>query len=193
MYEYIKGQLTVKEPTFAVVESHGIGYKLVIPVSNFSKLPPLNSSVELFLSHIVREDSEALFAFITKNERDLFEKLITISGIGPRTAIGIIGHLEPNAFHQAIQQSDIRLLTKIPGIGKKTAERLVIEMRDSLQKKNTSSILHALSTPCLKTDALSALINLGYAPLEAQKAVEKSLEKGSEDLGTIITLALKNL
>jgi Holliday junction DNA helicase RuvA len=192
MYEYIKGTLAEKDPQKAVVEAGGIGYKLMIPLSAFSRLPPLKKPVELYLSHIVREDSETLYAFITREERDLFELLLTVSGIGPKTGISIVGHADIGTFQRAIASSDVRLLSKIPGIGKKTAERLVIEMRDKFKgKKGTVPTLE----PGLHSDAYSALINLGYPPQEAQKAVAEVIKRNQEetDLGRVITAALKEL
>jgi Holliday junction DNA helicase RuvA len=137
-----------------------------------------------------------LYAFISKEERDLFEILITVSGIGPKTAVAIIGHMDMHAFHHAIISSDIRILSKIPGIGKKTAERLVIEMRDKFKnfpkKENGTSLIVSAMDPIL-ADAINALMNLGYNPLDAQKAVQKAREdvEGNADLGTLITVALK--
>ncbi|MBU6446860.1 MAG: Holliday junction branch migration protein RuvA, partial [Verrucomicrobia bacterium] len=132
MFESIKGQLIDKTAVKAVVETGGIGYRLTIPFSAYTKLPS-GGAVHLFLSQVVREDSNTLYAFIEKEERDLFETLITLSGIGPKTALSIIGHLEMGAFHRAIHAADVRLLSKIPGLGKKTAEKLVIEMRDKVK------------------------------------------------------------
>ena len=196
MFEYIKGTLQDKDLQKAVVETAGIGYRLTIPLSTYSKLPALKSTVELYLSHIVREDSEALYAFSTKEERDLFELVLSVTGIGPKTALAIIGHIDHNSFQRAVATSDIRLLSKIPGIGKKSAERLIIEMRDKFKGKSKSGSLPLPSTfePGIHADAFSALINLGYAPAEAQKALTEALKgKETSDLGTLITAALQEL
>ncbi len=193
MFESIKGQLIDKTPSKAVVEAGGIGYRLTIPFSTYSRLPA-SGPVLLFLSQVVREDSNTLYAFLEKEERDLFEMLITLSGIGPKTALSIIGHLEISAFQRAIAAADVRLLSKIPGIGKKTAERLVIEMRDKIKGVKTKGV--ALSAvDGIVGDALNALLNLGYNPMEAQKAVQIVLEekKGETDLGKVITAALQKL
>ncbi len=198
MFEYIKGTLIDKDPSKAVVETHGIGYRLKIPLSTYTKLPPSQAPVELYLSHIVREDDEALYAFASKEERDLFELITTVSGIGPKTGLAIIGHIDGAVFQRAIANSDVRLLSKLPGIGKKTAERLIIEMRDKFKSfgkpnKISPSDLHLGDD--LLSDALSALINLGYAPAEAQKAVSAAIETNQEekDLGRLITFALRNI
>lgn len=193
MYESIKGQLIDKTPLKAVVETGGIGYRLTIAFSTYTKLPA-NGPVALFLSQVVREDSNTLYGFLEKEERDLFETLITLSGIGPKTALSIIGHLEIGAFQTAVASADVRLLSKIPGIGKKTAERLVIEMRDKVKTANPKGL--ALNTAHgIVGDAMNALVNLGYNPLEAQKAVQSVMEekKSETDLGKIITAALQKL
>src|SRR5690606_26086648 len=116
------------KPGRAVVETSGIAYRLAIGLNTYTHLPYLQQNVHLFLSHIVREDSQTLYAFFSQEERDLFETLITVSGIGPKTGLAILGHMALEALQRAISLADIALLSKIPGIGKKTAERLVIEM-----------------------------------------------------------------
>ena len=191
MYEAIQGSLKEKEPLKAIVETGGVSYRLMIPLSTYTHLPPLDSKVHLFLSHVVREDAHTLYAFLVKEERDLFEVLIGLSGIGPKTAIGIVGHMEIGAFQRAINSSDIRILSKIPGIGKKTAERLVIEMRDKFKGKGKGVSL----APSLMGDAMQALMNLGYNGLDAQTAVQKALEEKKEesDLGRLITSALQKI
>lgn len=196
MYEAIRGVLKEKEPLKAVVEAAGISYRLSIPLSTYTRLPELETAVHLFLSHVVREDSHTLYAFLAKEERDLFETLIGLSGIGPKTAAGIIGHMELGAFQRAIAAADIRILSKIPGIGKKTAERLVIEMRDKVKGKRKNLPVHLLaSNGSIASDAVSALLNLGYNPLDAQKAVESVLHEKKEesDLGRLISAALQKI
>jgi len=195
MYESIKGILKDKDPLKAIVETGGIAYRLIIPLSTYTNLPFVESPVHLFLSQVVREDAHILYAFLHKEERDLFEVLTNISGIGPKTAVAIVGHMEISALHRAIGASDIRLLSKIPGIGKKTAERLVIEMRDKLRGKGKGSSFLPNSDGSLISDAVNALLNLGYNPLDAQKAVQAALSEKKEesDLGKIITAALQKI
>ncbi len=196
MYEAIRGVLLEKEPLKAVVEAAGISYRLAIPLSTYMRLPTPESAVHLFLSHVVREDAHTLYAFLIKEERDLFETLIGLSGIGPKTAAAIIGHIELEAFQRAVAAADIRILSKIPGIGKKTAERLVIEMRDKIKGKGKdASISLGVKGGDLASDAVSALLNLGYNPLDAQKAVHATLQERQDkiDLGPLITLALQKL
>ena len=196
MFDSIQGILKDKDPLKAVVETGGIGYRLTIPLSTYTQLPPCEKSLKLYLSQVVREDSNTLYAFLAKEERDLFETLITLSGIGPKTALAIIGHMDIASFQRAIAASDVRLLSKIPGIGKKTAERLVIEMRDKFKKgplKGKSLSLSSADT--LIGDAMNALLNLGYGPIDAQKAVQAAMEEKKEekDLGRLITAALQKI
>jgi Holliday junction DNA helicase RuvA len=198
MYESIKGTLKDKQPHRAIVEVGGIGYRLSIPLSTYTRLPACETPVLLYLSQVVREDAHTLFAFLVKEERDLFELLITISGIGPKTAAAIIGHIEIGAFQRAIQAADVRLMSKIPGIGKKTAERLVIEMRDKFKgtgKKDKTLALSISSDDSLVGDAMNALLNLGYNPLEAREAVYAAREekKEEQDLGRLISAALQKI
>lgn len=195
MYESIKGILKEKTPARAIVETGGIGYRLSIPLSTYTRLPALEAPLQLFLSQVIREDSNTIYAFLDKQERDLFEILITLSGIGPKTGLAIIGHMELTAFQRAIATADVRLLSKIPGIGKKTAERLVIEMRDKFKGVKGGKTVSLSSAGDLIGDAMNALLHLGYNPLEAQKAVQAALEtkKDETDLGKIISLALQKI
>jgi Holliday junction DNA helicase RuvA len=160
-------------------------------------LPAIGREAVLYLSLIVREDAHTLFAFSLKEERNLFELLTSISGIGPKTAAGIIGHMDISSFQRAIASSDTRLLNKLPGIGKKTAERLVIEMRDKFKGgKKAGAVQLALShEEGVIGDAINALIHLGYNALDADKAVQKAIASNQEetDLGRLITTALKHI
>ena len=198
MMEYIKGTLISASPAKTIVETGGIGYKIFLPLSNYSKLPKIGESVCLFLSTVIREDSHKNYGFLTADERDLFEVVIEVSGIGPKTGLALLGHLEPQNLQIAISRSDITSICKVPGIGKKTAERLIIEMRDRIQKNPITQSPFLSSSKEEKgaaRDALSALINLGYQPLHAQKAINSIIEGKEEeiDLSTLITAALKKL
>lgn len=198
MYESITGILKEKDPLRAIVEAGGIAYRLFIPLSTYTRLPFGEVKVHLFLTQIVREDAHSLYAFDVKEDRNLFELLLTVSGIGPKTALAIVGHMENGAFQRAIHTSDVRILSKLPGIGKKTAERLVIEMRDKFKgaaKKEISLAVGAGREESIEADAVNALINLGYNPLQAQKAVTSVCEEKEEqkDLGRLITAALQKI
>ncbi|MES2121204.1 MAG: Holliday junction branch migration protein RuvA [Chlamydiota bacterium] len=199
MYEYLKGTLVAASPLKAVVDVHGVGYSLTIPFNNYTKLPSLGSSVTLYTTLVVREDSQRLFGFLSEEQRALFESLIDVSGIGPKTGVALIGHMEVNELQAAITQGNTQIICKIPGIGKKTAERLVVEMRDKIKKtfiggvnsaptalQNENSIVH---------DALSALLNLGYNQAQSQKALTTALGKieGDPELAQLITSALRHI
>ena len=196
MIEYIKGTLADSSPTKTIIDIGGIGHRIAIPLSNYSKLPKIGEQVRLFISTIIREDAHKNYGFLTSDERDLFESLINVSGIGPKTALSLLGHLEPVDLQIAISQSDITSICKVPGIGKKTAERLIIEMRDRVQKiSSIQAIIPAATDKTVANDALSALVNLGYQPLQVQKAI-KFIIDGSEkehDLAGLITATLKKL
>jgi Holliday junction DNA helicase RuvA len=196
MYAYIKGTLVESSPHHAVLESAGIGFHIHTPLSLFSKLPPAGSSLLLHISLIVREDAHTLYGFFAKEEKQLFEQLIAISGVGPKTALCLIGHMPSHDLYSAVHNNQVQKLCKIPGIGKKTAERLIIELRD---KKFTSSSLpsqsHSFSTeaPSLLDDATSALLNLGYNPAQVEKTLALILKQQEAplDLSTLITKALR--
>lgn len=192
MFDYIRGKLVESSPIKAVVEANGIGYLLSISVNTYSSLPPLNESVLLFTSFVVREESHTLYGFLTREERTLFETFGTISGIGPKTALSLVGHMEAAHLHDAIIKSDVASLCRIPGIGKKTAERVVVEMKDRIKK--LALPLPASSGSSLSADAISALIHLGYNPLEAQKAVKKILSQHEKEpeLSQVISAALRS-
>jgi Holliday junction DNA helicase RuvA len=193
MLEYLKGKLIEATPLKAVVDIGGLGYQLLIPVSSFSKVPPLGKEVLFYVSAVIREDSHKLFGFLTRGERDLFEKLLDVSGVGPKTALAFIGHLPLEELQSAIAHSNIALLCKIPGVGKKTAERLVIDMRDKVKNLQLEGIGSPLLAQGSVADAVSALIHLGYNPLQAQKAIKTALGTSKEEppLAQLITAALR--
>lgn len=199
MYDYLKGILTFVSQTKITVDVNGLGYSLNIPLSAFCKLSEINKPITCFLSLIIKEDSHCLYGFLSKKERDLFETLITISGIGPKTALSLIGHLDINHFLSAISSANVGLICKVPGIGKKTAERLIVEMRDKIKNIEKEFALPEHSTDREQnshiSDALNALIHLGYNHMQAQKALNKALEESKDDLetGKLISLALKKL
>lgn len=200
MYEYIKGTLIEATLTKATVDVNGLGYSLLIPFNNYSKLPALGTTVTLFASFVVREDSQKLFGFLTRHERDLFESVIEVSGIGPKTGLALVGHMDINDLQTAIRQGNSQVICKIPGIGKKTAERLIIEMRDKIKKgidhSSSSQQLHGIEgEQGVVADAISALINLGYNSAQAQKAVKTAISKtqGEPELAKLITSALRSI
>lgn len=198
MMEYIKGILASSSLEKTIIEVGGIGYRISIPLNNYTKLPKVGEPLQLFLSTVIREDSQKHYGFLTLEERDLFEVLTQISGIGPKTALSLLGHLEAYDLQLAISSSDVQSICKVPGIGKKTAERLIIEMRDKVQKNSITKISFTPSRSSQAStaqDALSALVNLGYQPALAQKAVCATLDEMDEgaDLALVITASLKRL
>lgn len=197
MYDFIKGKLIDASPLKITLETNNIGYKIFIPLRCSANLPPLNSDIICFLSLVIREDSHTLYGFITKQERDLFETLITVSGVGPKTALALLGHLEVDQFYNAISSANTVLLGKVPGIGKKTGERLIIELRDKIKilEKDLSKVPVSSKTDTCFSDALSALIHLGYNHFQAQKALKLAVDENKEvkDPGKLIALALKKI
>lgn len=199
MYSYIKGLLMQMTPLYVIVEAGGIGYKLWTPVHLFSRLPQIGQEVFLSVSLVVREQSQTLYGFLIEQERDLFELLQGVSGIGPKLSLSLIGHLSLQQLQEAIVQHELSALCRVPGIGKKMAERLVIELRDKLKFLSPHDEFENSLTPSIDSqaqkirDAMSALINLGYNQMTAQKAIKKILEHEEEslELPELISAALK--
>ena len=169
MIAHLRGKLIAKHPNQAIVETAGVGYEVTISVPTFSELPALGREVALFIHTHVREDAIALFGFLRAEEKQLFEKLISVSGIGPKLAITILSGMPTPDMVSAIRGNDIARLTRIPGIGKKTAERMVLELRDKLEGFGATATVPA-TTPA-EEDVLSALVNLGYQRAAAERAV----------------------
>jgi holliday junction DNA helicase RuvA len=197
MYEFIRGKIVQSIPSKAVVDVGGVGYGLVISLKTFQKLPNIGSEVFFYVSHIVREDGHYLYGFLALDDKKLFEQLISISGVGPKTAIGILGHIDIGDFQMAVVQGNAALLSKVPGIGKKTSERLIIELKDkfnNISHAGTSGHSAAQGNS-VAGDAISALINLGYHPLDAQKAIKKvlSLHEKEPSLSELISGALRSI
>ena len=193
MFRYLTGKLAAVNYESATVDIFGVGFYVFIPPSNNAKLPPIGQMVTLHVSFVIREFSQSLYGFFSEQERDIFEELLSVSGIGPKLALNIVGHLTPSAFADALIRKDIQKLCLVPGIGKKTAERLLLELKGmSLPLSEQAS--HC--SPPLLQDAVLALVNLGYNHLQAQKAVTKTLEGLSEkryDLPSLITSSLRNI
>src|SRR5512135_2138724 len=160
MIAHLRGRLISKHPNQAIVEAAGVGYDVTISVPTFSELPALGGEVALHIHTHVREDAIALFGFLRPHEKQLFERLISVSGIGPKLAITILSGMAAEEMVAAIRGNDIARLTKIPGIGKKTAERMTLELRDKLAAFGATAPSPATSPA--EEDVLSALMNLGY-------------------------------
>ncbi|MFT4551638.1 MAG: Holliday junction DNA helicase RuvA [Chlamydiales bacterium] len=199
MYAFIKGTLVGSTPAVAILETHGVGYNLLVPPTYLSKLPPLGDEVTLYTSTVVRENFFKLYGFLSIQERELFETLIEVSGVGPKTALGVIGILSPSALCEAVRSGNILTITKVPGIGKKTAERLIMEVRDklpSLIQLDDSDPVGMTGNKQTILDAINALVNLGYNQAAAQQAIKKTLIGMDEDkvqLPILITSALQHV
>jgi holliday junction DNA helicase RuvA len=171
MIAHLRGKLLSRHPNQAVVETAGVGYEVNISVPTFSDLPALGTDVALYIHTHVREDVIALYGFLHSSEKRLFEKLITVSGIGPKLAITILSGMAADEMTQAIRGNDVARLTRIPGIGKKTAERMVLELRDKLPEVAGLSATAAPPMSVVEEDVLSALVNLGYQRAAGEKAL----------------------
>ena len=169
MIAHLRGRLISKHPGQTIVEAGGVGYDVAISVPTFSELPAVGSEVALHIHTHVREDALALYGFLRAEEKQLFEKLITVSGIGPKLAITILSGMPVTEMVGAIRSGDVARLTRIPGIGKKTAERMVLELRDKLEGFGEAAA-PKLATP-VEEDVLSALVNLGYQRAAAERAL----------------------
>jgi holliday junction DNA helicase RuvA len=181
MIAHLRGKLLAKHPNQAIVETAGVGYDVTISVPTFSDLPALGADVALHIHTHVREDVIALYGFLRSSEKVLFEKLITVSGIGPKLAITILSGMAADEMVGAIRGNDVARLTRIPGIGKKTAERMVLELRDKLPQAvpTVTTTLPAISPT--EEDVLSALVNLGYQRAAAEKALEATMKNGKTE------------
>src|SRR5438128_7727592 len=178
MIAHLRGKLLAKHPNQVVVETGGVGYDVTISVPTFSDLPGIGSEVALHIHTHVREDLIALYGFLHPAEKHLFEKLITVSGIGPKLAITILSGMAADEMVGAIRSNDVARLTRIPGIGKKTAERMVLELRDKLPEVSAASAPAVAVMNPTEEDVLSALVNLGYQRAAAEKALGALAKEG---------------
>lgn len=167
----IEGRLLEKNPPQILVDVHGVGYEISVPMSTFYNLPDLGATVTLLTHFVVREDAQLLYGFLSASERSAFRELIKVSGIGARTALSVLSGLSVDALAQAISAQDAAMLTRVPGIGKKTAERLVLELKGKLGADFTHTT--GANTSSAKADIISALIALGYSEREASAATRK--------------------
>jgi Holliday junction DNA helicase RuvA len=178
MIANLRGKLLTKHPNQAIIETAGVGYEVTITVPTYSELPALGNEVALHIHTHVREDVLALYGFLRPAEKRLFEKLIGVSGIGPKLAITILSGMPADDMASAIRGNDIARLTKIPGIGKKTAERMVLELRDKLPTVGAPEMPAIPTLSAVEEDVLSALTNLGYQRAAAEKAVLSVTKNG---------------
>ena len=186
----LKGILVEKNPPQAVIDVNGVGYEVDVSMQTFYRLPATGEAVQLYTQLVVREDAHLLFGFATADERATVRQLVKVSGIGAKTALGILSAMSADELAQAVAEEDVKRLSSAPGIGKKTAERMVLELRGKLVSA-VSDGLAALSAADGTDDIVSTLLALGYSEREAKAAV-KGLPKGT-DVGEGVRLALKNL
>ena len=194
MIGFLKGRLAAKVPPMLLVDVNGVGYELKAPMSTFYGLPATGEAVALFTHLVVREDAHVLFGFGTEAERRLFRSLLKISGVGPKIALGILSGSNVEEFLRIVEAEDVAMLTRIPGIGRKTAERVIIEMRDNVQKLSApaaGSPLMPTATQSAQSEAYGALIALGYKPPEAARLLKNADEPGLSTT-EIIRRALKS-
>jgi len=191
----LHGRVISKQPPYLLLDVNGVGYEIEAPMSTFYDLPSDDAPIILHTHLAVREDAHVLYGFVRETDRTLFRALLKVSGVGGKMALGVLSGMSAEEFNQAVQSADHAALTRLPGVGKKTAERLVIEMRDKLEsligsvsiKARTAAGAAAVSAD---QDAVSALIALGYKPPEASRMVSKVFEEGM-DTEVIIRAALK--
>ena len=176
MIAHLRGRLFSKQPQQVIVEAGGVGYDVAISVSTYTSLPAEGADVALHIHTQVREDTLALYGFLDRNDKRIFERLITVSGVGPKLAITIQSGLPADRLVAALRAQDHATLTRIPGVGKKLAERLVVELKDKLEDMAVAAPAMAAAGPAAE-DVLSALVNLGYQRPSAQKAIEAAVAK----------------
>lgn len=180
MIGFLRGKLAAKHPPVLLLDVGGVGYEVEAPMSTFYGLPGVGADVMLHTHLVVREDAHILFGFGTERERSLFREVIKISGVGPRIALGILSGITVDEFHRCVEAQDAAALTRIPGIGRKTAERLIIEMRDRLKVLATGQPFEVRGAagataagPNPQAEAFSALVALGYKPAEVTRLLQK--------------------
>jgi Holliday junction DNA helicase RuvA len=198
MISHLRGRLLEKQPNRVTIDVQGVGYDVLVPLSTFYGLADLGEETSLRIHTHVREDALLLYGFATRLELQLFERLISVSGIGPKLALAVLSGIEPNDLVRAIKQNDIARLTGIPGIGKKTAERIGLELKDKLAALLPSEPAFAAGAASagdsLRTDVLSALINLGYHRPLAERAADAAMKSSSAgSLEQTLKLALREL
>ncbi|HSW92914.1 MAG TPA: Holliday junction branch migration protein RuvA [Gammaproteobacteria bacterium] len=200
MIGQLRGIILQKQPPQLLLDVQGVGYEIDAPMGTFYRLPEIGQEVTLMIHFIVREDAHHLYGFFSEEERQLFRTLLKVNGVGPRLALTILSSIHPDEFVQCVQNNDTASLVRLPGVGKKTAERLIIEMRDKLAVLQPQS--KVTLTPMLSSDrsgrhqavqdAISALISLGYKPQEASRMVSK-VDESASNSEDIIRKALREM
>ncbi|MFZ4694762.1 MAG: Holliday junction branch migration protein RuvA [Verrucomicrobiia bacterium] len=199
MITHLHGKLAQANPTHAVVDVNGVGYEVTIPLCTYDRLPPPGQPVELLTHLVIREDAHELYGFATPEERDLFRLLVQrVSGIGPKTALAVLSGTSIPAFKGAVINGDVKVLAQIKGVGKKTAERMIVELKDHVGVAGAweaASARHALSPEERKlNDAILALISLGYKQADAYKLVRAAIERlgAAAEVEALVRDSLRN-
>jgi holliday junction DNA helicase RuvA len=191
---HLRGSILEKHPNRIVIDVNGVGYDVFVPLSTFYGLGEPGAAIALRIHTHVREDAFVLYGFATLLEQELFERLIGVSGIGPKVALAVLSGIEPHEFIRAIERGDLARLTAIPGVGKKTAERIVLELKDRLPRAHVAAAVAgaaAAETPVLRDDVVSALVNLGYHRPLAEKAAEAAVKTVGSSADASFERALK--
>jgi Holliday junction DNA helicase RuvA len=202
----LRGVLLEKQPPEVLIEVSGVGYEIQLPMSSFYPLPDIGNEAIIYTHFVVREDAQLLYGFADKHERAMFRELIKVNGVGPKLALAILSGMSANQFVQCIHNDAVSSLVKLPGVGKKTAERLVVEMKDRLKNWTGADLLtpesdrmafendieNTFVSGNAKDEAISALVALGYKPALAEKAINKIYQDGM-DCETLIRSSLKSM
>lgn len=174
MIAYIRGVLDHKEPNRVVMDVGGVGYEIFIPLSTYQQLPAIGDQVKLFTHHHVREDAANLYGFLSSEEKEIFEMVLSISGVGAKVALSILSAISVDEFRRSVAQGDMKTLTKIPGIGKKSAERMVLELKDKIGKIHLDERMVRILEAESGNDAVAALLSLGATSSAAEYAVYRA-------------------
>lgn len=199
MFEYLSGKIVRKDPTRLVLEVGGVGYELSIPISTYHHLPKAGETAQVLTHFLVREDQHQLFGFATKEERDFFRLLFSVTGIGAKTALTVLSGIGIQELRQAIVEGNLVTLTSISGIGRKTAERMIVELREKillLEPSGASAAGQRLAGDPLIEDSLQALVSLGYRLPDAKRALQKVLSEkqgGKHSVEDLIRASLKHI
>ncbi|CAI8957377.1 Holliday junction branch migration protein RuvA [Pseudomonas soli] len=198
----LRGTLAEKQPPHLIIDVNGLGYELEVPMTTLYRLPKLGETVTLHTHLVVREDAHLLYGFFEKRERELFRELIRLNGVGPKLALALMSGLEADELVRCVQAQDASALVRVPGVGKKTAERLLVELKDRFKAWETSPAMFALvsdgpapvaSVSNAEADAVSALVSLGYKPQEASKAIAAIEGKANLSSEELIRRSLKGM
>jgi holliday junction DNA helicase RuvA len=195
MIARIQGKLIIKEVSMVIIDNHGIGYEILIPLSTYYELPEVGTDIGLFIYTVFKQDAILLVGFYTEKEKQLFKLMISIAGIGPRLAVNVLSGIYSDDLIKAIAGNDLKRLLKVPGLGKKMAERIILELRDKIiewkpdeQVKNIEDKKDMINKSLIEEDAISALINLGYKNQAAKNAIDMVMSEYRENMSLDVVL-----